>query len=155
MAYRPEERLDQDLRSMATQRERLDHSRADTFGGPRRNLDPVKEPTPPVHPDPTVPLFPRTPAGQQAERQYQHLYNGAPDPRYQPGTVVSRFRPTYRALTESEKALHDRIKAKADELDHLYSQIDLSSGRTDGRYTAFAITALEQSVMWAVKALTS
>lgn len=32
-------------------------------------------------------------------------------------TKVSRFRPTYRALTDEEKALRDEIKSKAAELD--------------------------------------
>lgn len=64
-------------------------------------------------------------------------------------TPVSRFRPTYRALTDEEKALHDALKAKAVELESLFEQVK------PGRYHALAITALEQSIMWIVKELTS
>jgi hypothetical protein len=61
---------------------------------------------------------------------------------------VSRFRPTYRALSDEEKALHDAIKAKAVELETLYGQVKA------GRYNSLALTSLEQSVMWIVKELT-
>ncbi|MDE2099032.1 MAG: hypothetical protein KGL39_17390, partial [Patescibacteria group bacterium] len=61
----------------------------------------------------------------------------------------SRFRPHYRALTEDEKALHDQLKDKAAELEMLFSKVK------PGRYNSLAITALEQSVMWIVKELTS
>lgn len=62
---------------------------------------------------------------------------------------MSRFRPRYRALTDDEKALHDAIKSKADELEQLFQKVK------PGRYNALAVTALEQSVMWVVKELTS
>jgi hypothetical protein len=62
---------------------------------------------------------------------------------------VSRFRPTYRALTDAEKALHDEIKSKATELEALFGRVKA------GRYNSLAITSLEQSVMWVVKELTS
>ncbi len=62
---------------------------------------------------------------------------------------VSRFRSTYRALTDTEKALHDEIKAKAVELEQLYAKVKA------GRYNALAITALEQSIMWIVKEITA
>lgn len=62
---------------------------------------------------------------------------------------VSRFRPTYRALTDEEKALHDEIKNKAAELEALFERVK------PGRYNSLAMTALEQSVMWVVKELTS
>jgi hypothetical protein len=62
---------------------------------------------------------------------------------------TNRFRPQYRALTDHEKALHDAIKDKATELDALFGQVK------PGRYNALATTALEQSVMWIVKELTS
>jgi len=61
---------------------------------------------------------------------------------------VSRFRPTYRALTEDEKALHDAIKGKAAELEELFERVQ------PGRYRSLGITALEEAVMWAVKELT-
>ena len=79
-----------------------------------------------------------------------HVFEDQPDAR-QSGTVISpsRFRPRYRALTDDEKALHDALKDKAAELEALYAQVKL------GRYNSLAITALEQSVMWIVKELTS
>jgi hypothetical protein len=62
---------------------------------------------------------------------------------------TNRFRPRYRALTDHEKALHDAIKDKAAELDRLFAEVN------PGRYNALATTALEESVMWIVKELTS
>jgi hypothetical protein len=66
-----------------------------------------------------------------------------------PSPKVSRFRPTYRALTDEEKALHDALKTKAAELEALFDNVK------SGRYNSLAITSLEQSVMWIVKELTS
>jgi hypothetical protein len=80
-----------------------------------------------------------------------HVFEGTPDAR-QSSRVdepVSRFRPRYRALTEEEKALHDAIKAKAAELEALFEQVK------PGRYRSLGMTALEESVMWTVKELTS
>jgi hypothetical protein len=80
-----------------------------------------------------------------------NVYEGKPDARQSadPAMKVSRFRPRYRALTDAEKALHDQLKAKAEELEALYAQVK------PGRYNALALTALEQSVMWIVKELTA
>ncbi|MCO6419310.1 hypothetical protein JYK14_24570 [Siccirubricoccus sp. KC 17139] len=58
---------------------------------------------------------------------------------------MSRFRP----LTEDEKALHDAIKGKAAELEALVEQMK------PGRYCSLGLTALEESVMWTIKELTS
>jgi hypothetical protein len=77
-----------------------------------------------------------------------NVFDGQPDAR-QSAEAVSRFRPRYRGLTESEKALHDAIKEKAAELEALYVKVK------PGRYNALAMTALEQSIMWIVKELTS
>lgn len=79
-----------------------------------------------------------------------HVYAGKPDGR-QADTAVApgRFRPQYRALTDDEKALHDALKTKASELDLLFMEVK------QGRYNALAVTALEQSIMWIVKELTS
>ena len=63
--------------------------------------------------------------------------------------TVSRFRPTYRALTPEEKALHDELKAKAVELETLFNRVK------PGRYNSLAITALETAIMWIIKELTS
>jgi len=80
-----------------------------------------------------------------------NVYEGAPDGRQSADTteVVSRFRPRYRALTDDEKALHDQIKGKAAELEALFEEVK------PGRYRSLGLTALEESVMWAVKELTS
>ncbi|MGH6950845.1 MAG: DUF7681 family protein [Vitreimonas sp.] len=104
----------------------------------------------------------------------ENVFEGAPDARQSDDTAtpVSRFRPRYRALTAEEKALHDEIKAKAEELDALISKVwsgpvgDMLSQPADfeankeraatvGRYKSLAVTSLEQSIMWAIKALTA
>lgn len=79
------------------------------------------------------------------------IFDGKPDARQSNdvGHTTSRFRPTYRALADEEKALHDEIKAKAAELEALFARVKT------GRYASLAITALEQAVMWIVKELTS
>lgn len=80
-----------------------------------------------------------------------HVYEGEPDARQSDDVneVVSRFRPKYRALTDAEKALHDRIKAKAVELETLFEEVK------PGRYRSLGFTALEEAVMWTVKELTA
>lgn len=78
------------------------------------------------------------------------VYEGQPDARQGDATTVpSRFRPRYRKLTPDELALHDEIKNKAAELETLIERVK------PGRYRSLAITALEESIMWAVKELTS
>lgn len=79
------------------------------------------------------------------------VYEGKPDGRQSDRVdePLTRFRPCYRALSLEEKALHDEIKAKADELDALYEKVKA------GRYRSLGVTALEESVMWAIKELTS
>jgi hypothetical protein len=62
--------------------------------------------------------------------------------------ATSRFRPRYRALSADELALHDSIKSAATALEGLIGRVPA------GRESALAITKLEESVMWAVKALT-
>lgn len=79
----------------------------------------------------------------------EHVYQGQPDDRQAGDIQPSRFRPRYRALTPDEKALHDAIKAKADDLLNLFEQVK------PGRYRSLGITALEEAVMWTVKELTS
>ncbi len=80
-----------------------------------------------------------------------HVFDGAPDGRQSADltTPVSRFRPTYRAMTDAEKSLHDAIKTKAAELEVLFDQV------RRGRYYALAMTSLESSVMWIVKGITA
>jgi hypothetical protein len=80
-----------------------------------------------------------------------NVYDGKPDGRQSDDVAMatSRFRPRYRALTIDEVTLHDEIKAKAEELEQLYSQVK------GGRYSALAVTSLEESVMWIIKQLTA
>lgn len=80
-----------------------------------------------------------------------NVFEGAPDGRQSEDVnePVSRFRPRYRALTDEEKDLHDGIKAKAAELEALFEQVK------PGRYRSLGLTALEESVMWTIKELTS
>lgn len=80
-----------------------------------------------------------------------NVYDGKPDERQSSDEQhkVSRFRPTYRALSDEEKQLHDDIKSKAVELEALFEKVGT------GRYQSLAMTELELSVMWAVKQLTS
>jgi len=80
-----------------------------------------------------------------------NVYEGKPDARQSEDVAMptSRFRPKYRALTTDEKALHDAIKGKAQELEALFEDVK------GGRYKALAMTSLEESVMWVIKELTS
>ena len=80
-----------------------------------------------------------------------NVYEGTPDARQSADVAhpVSPFRPTYRALTDAEKLLHDELKDKAAELEALFQQVK------PGRYNSLAVTSLEQSIMWIVKELTS
>lgn len=79
------------------------------------------------------------------------VFEGKPDSRQSADInhKVSRFRPTYRALTDEEKSLHDELKSKAVELEQLFERVK------PGRYNALAVTSLELSIMWIVKELTS
>lgn len=79
----------------------------------------------------------------------EHVFDGKPDGRQADDIQPSRFRPRYRALTGEEKALHDAIKGKADELLALFEAVK------PGRYRSLGITALEEAVMWTVKELTA
>jgi hypothetical protein len=80
-----------------------------------------------------------------------NLFKDAADTRQSEDIAepLSRFRPRYRALTESEKALHDSLKDKAAELESLFELVK------PGRYRALAMTSLEEAVMWVVKELTA
>ena len=79
-----------------------------------------------------------------------NVFEGKPDERQSATKIpVSRFRPRYRALDPEEKALHDSIKQKAEELEALYTQVPA------GRYNSLALTSLEESVMWVIKQLTA
>lgn len=80
-----------------------------------------------------------------------NVFDGPADARQSDDVAepVSRFRPRYRALADDEKALHDALKSKAAELEVLIEQVK------PGRYRSLGLTALEESIMWTVKELTS
>ena len=80
-----------------------------------------------------------------------HVFEGAPDGRQSSdqALAVSRFRPRYRALSNDEKAIHDDVKAAFEAVEKQIERIK------PGRYRALALTALEESCMWAVKELTA
>lgn len=84
-----------------------------------------------------------------------NVFEGKPDARQSTDVneKVSRFRPKYRALTDDEKKLHDEIKATAAQLEQMIEQVR-DKGPGSARYAALAMTDLESSIMWAVKALT-
>lgn len=84
-----------------------------------------------------------------------NVFEGTPDGRQAETKIeTSRFRPKYRALDESEKALHDAIKSKAEELEALFKRVSIKEDK-DGRYYKEAMMSLELSVMLIVKELTA
>lgn len=94
------------------------------------------------------------------DRRDDHIYKGAPDSRLGDAeTETSRFRPRYRTLTSDEVVLHDRIKDAAAELERLLGEVNqtrqLGARQHRPRELALAMTKLEESVMWGIKALTS
>ena len=64
------------------------------------------------------------------------------------------FRPAYRELNEAEKVAIDNIKTKATELYELISNECTPERNEANRYYALSKTALEESIMWAVKGKT-
>jgi hypothetical protein len=71
----------------------------------------------------------------------------APDERLSPDEAeyVSRFRAGYRELSVDEKILHHELKVAYAEVELLIMQLN------DGGYRALALTALEESYLWAAK----
>jgi len=65
------------------------------------------------------------------------------------------FRPEYRELTEEERMRVDDIKIKAQELYDLVEGAIQRTPSPEGRYISLAKTSLEESVMWAVKGITT
>lgn len=66
-------------------------------------------------------------------------------------TPSNRFRTQYRTLTSQEQVQLTQLKDKAEELAKL---VELARP-VPTRYTALALTNLEQAVMWAVKEITT
>lgn len=85
-----------------------------------------------------------------------NLFEGKPDGRQSDDVNhgLSRFRPTYRALTAAEKSLHDDAKNTAASLEAVFVEIGLINPKA-GRHIALAMTKLEESIMWAIKGLTA
>ena len=83
-------------------------------------------------------------------RDMANVYEGPTDGRQSDDQYgpLSRFRPRYRALSDDEKLFHDDLKAHYAMIEHMVDQLP------PGRYKSLALTALEESCMWAVKALT-
>lgn len=95
--------------------------------------------------------------------------NGEGDARQGGDIRPSLFRPRYRKLSDEEVALHDKIKAKADELAALFEQVDVSPrpdnasadgilvtlSQNRGGHIVLGLRHLEDAVYRAVKALTS
>ena len=80
----------------------------------------------------------------------EHVFEGEPDARQAKDKItVTRFRPRYRALDAAEKAIHDDVKAAFEEVERQMERIK------PGRYRSLALTALEESCMWAIKELTA
>jgi hypothetical protein len=80
-----------------------------------------------------------------------NVFDGPPDARQSDDErePLSRFRPRYRALSDVEKQRHDDLK-------DAYAAVErLCDALPGGRYKALALTALEESCMWAVKELTA
>ena len=74
------------------------------------------------------------------------VFEGQPDGRQSPdvGHKVSRFRPTYRALTDDEKALQAEVRAFCDE--------ELAPGSYQpGRSICFVVTHPKPREIWAAK----
>jgi hypothetical protein len=80
-----------------------------------------------------------------------NVFEGAPDSRQSNDEAepMSRFRPRYRALSSVEVERHDALKAAYVAVERLCDALP------GGRYKALALTALEESCMWAVKELTA
>jgi len=79
----------------------------------------------------------------------RNLFENEPDARQGGDIVPSRFRHRYRQLSAEEILLHDAIKEQAVVMEGLYNKVK------SGRYRSLGFTALEESVMWAIKELTS
>lgn len=62
--------------------------------------------------------------------------------------MSDRFRTKYRGLTPQENSKIEDIKAIAGDLERVINSIG------ESRETSLAMTNLEQTVMWAVKAIT-
>ena len=65
------------------------------------------------------------------------------------------FRPIYKDLSDEEKKLMEDVKNKAMELYSLMGSAIKENPSSKARYISLAKTTLEESVMWAVKGITT
>lgn len=63
------------------------------------------------------------------------------------------FRKQYRELNEAEKAQLESLKIKAEDIESTFNAV-VENRQDVGREIALARTKLEESIMWAVKAIT-
>lgn len=68
--------------------------------------------------------------------------------------MTDTFRKEYKTLSEETKDHITLIKTKADELLHEFNMTQVLELNPDMRMIALAKTKLEESVMWAIKAIT-
>lgn len=70
---------------------------------------------------------------------------------------MDTFRKEYKPLNDEQKALMLEIKEQAEKLETLFGQIggNQTIDVSTGRLVSLAKTNLEQSIMWAVKAVTA
>lgn len=82
-----------------------------------------------------------------------NVFEGQPDDRQVADDAIAikptRFRPRYRALSTEEKVLHDDLKIAYERVERYMDNLP------EGRYKSLALTALEESCMWAIKQLTA
>lgn len=62
------------------------------------------------------------------------------------------FRKEYKPLTEEQKAMMLRVKEQAEVLEQMFNEANTPDV---GRLISLAKTSLEESIMWAVKAITA
>jgi len=65
------------------------------------------------------------------------------------------FRSAYRELSDEEKEKMEIIKNKAQELYDLIESVVEQNPSEQARYISLAKTKLEESIMWAVKGITT
>lgn len=68
--------------------------------------------------------------------------------------MTDTFRKVYKKLTDDQAQSIADIKIKAEELESLINYVSSCIETSDKRCLALAKTNLEQSIMWAIKAIT-
>ena len=68
--------------------------------------------------------------------------------------MTDTFRKEYKPLSDKQKEMMELIKDKAESLLFAFNQPEEHEVNVDMRKMAIAKTNLEQSIMWAIKAIT-